>query len=261
MTTIQRCVAPCRAVLFSASVTIVYFFIYRLGSQWLVREEHWVADTVYIKLGLALLFVFAFERNFEKLGLQLPRRDAILGGVVVPAATFFAAYLATGYYLGWNARSALHYLCTASAEELFLTGFIFAQLRPLGVIGSACFMSFLFAALHLPTQFPGVLRGEFSYGDALGLGSLFARSIFSAGVRIYSGSLLPCVALHFLMDYMPDFYSSRGSILLGTNPTLAAVLGLAVEQALIFAGEGFVLLVLARRRAGFEAATADRNLK
>jgi membrane protease YdiL (CAAX protease family) len=231
------------AIVCSLFITALY-----QSYDWLLAHHFDAWGTrVYLKVFWAAIFTFAIDRNFERLGLHLPRRETIVVGMTLPLVILLAWYGLAGINPGWDAPWLLHNLNVGISEELLCHGGLLVLLRSAGKMGSAYIANIFFACLH----FPGLLHGNFSFDDFQNATMIFAFGIFLAGTRFYTNSLLPGVILHALLDYMgryynpaADVYSHVYRLLIGrANPELrndvwcwtTDLLFFAVGAALIFA--------------------------
>lgn len=89
---------------------------------------------------------------------------------------------------------AIAIMATFSApiiEEVVYRGVMYSALaRSINVAGAVAITTGLFAAVHLPQY----------WGDYATISALLSLSLVLSMVRVLSGNLLPCIALHFLFN-------------------------------------------------------------
>ena len=116
--------------------------------------------------------------------LLLPLVVVAISGVHPASAPRMLAFAAFALMVGF-------------AEEVLLRGIVLRALQPGGVMRAVLLSSFFFGAGHLVGMLDG--RGlqpslvQVIYATFIGIGF--------AGPRLYSGSILPAIFLHFLVDF------------------------------------------------------------
>jgi len=238
-----------RTIVFATVVAFVYYFLFRSTYSWCKAHFQGAGDyRIYLKLFWALVVTFAVNQRFQKIGLKFPRRGSYVVGVLTPVAITLGFYEAIGYYPGFDANLLRHNLCVGMAEELICNGCIIVMLRPIGITSAAYISSFIFTLFHFP-----LLLSEsqlWTFGCFEAAVGIFIWGVFLAGIRIYSDSLLPGIFIHFLFDYLINFYSQGSSLFSWqqrqTTPFEYTVWECAVE--LVFLTYGIGLLLVSKQR-------------
>jgi len=238
-----------RLIVFATVAAFVYYLLFRSTYIWCKAHFQGTGDyREYLKLFWALVVTFAVNQRFQKIGLKFPRRGSYVVGVLTPVSITLGFYEAIGYYPGFDANLLRHNLCVGMAEELICNGCIIVMLRPIGIDYAAYISSFIFTLFHLPLLLSeGQLPTFGVFEAAVGI---FIYGVFLAGIRFYSDSLLPGIFIHFLFDYLINFYSQGSSLFSWwrheVTPVEYTIWEWTVE--LVFLVYGIGLLLLSKKR-------------
>lgn len=172
---------------------IVYFLSAQLGA--LFHAELWLTPVAMFSYGLTLVFIIFRTGFHEEFGLTpLPPRRKwywFLPLVLMPLLNVTLSEPAMP-----SAFNILFTLGTCTAEELLFRGFLLNRFLPFGKVRSILLSSSLFALLHSANLF----SGENEHLTAVQILLAFVCGIYYCTIRIYAGSVYPCIAAHFLTN-------------------------------------------------------------
>lgn len=176
----------------------LYGFVNLIPEVFCCREESVIWLRAGLLAGYALLLLFWICRcgRQREAGLQVPRGVMEAPAFLLPLAVFPVCNLLTNRDIFGGPDFMLQMLCVALIEELFFRGFLLFSLRKFGTIRAIVLTSIAFALLH-------GLNFQENPDDAyvwLQICSSFCVSMYYCCFVVRFGSILPCVAAHFLTN-------------------------------------------------------------
>lgn len=191
-----------RPVIFSIVAIVAALLVLKL-SAWALRQvmpefpARLVAELLFCVVVAALVSALGWWRE---IGWNWPKTGrgyaAYLPWLVLPLLVVLGAGVHTA-----SADRVLGYaafcLMVGFAEEVLMRGVVLKALVPNGVMRAVMLSSILFGVMHLSGLFNGhALQPslvQVIYATFIGIGF--------AGPRLYSGSILPAILLHALVDF------------------------------------------------------------
>lgn len=191
-----------RPVVFSVAAIVTALLVLKLGA-WGLKQcmaelpARLLAELMFCLVAVAYVSALGWWRE---IGFHWPKTlrgyAAYLPWLVLPLLVVLGSGVHTASadrVLGY----ALFCLMVGFAEEVLMRGVVLKVLAPGGVMRAVMLSSLLFGLMHLSGLFNGhALQPslvQVIYATFIGIGF--------AGPRLYSGSILPAILLHALVDF------------------------------------------------------------
>lgn len=184
-----------------------------------VPEERsiWLHAGLLVGYVLAFLFWICRKGARKEAGLLIPHGLGKAPGFLLLLAVFPLYNLFAGDVRYPGICFMVQMLCAALTEELFFRGFLLSALRKMGVIRAVVLTSLAFALAHGAN----FLESSDHVYVWLQVISSFFMSVSYCVVVMRFGSILPCVAAHFLTNITGTGSISGRSAYLGLFVSVA----------------------------------------
>ena len=158
--------------------------------------SEWLHAGLLTGYSIAFLCWIHGQKKRKEIGVQWPRMLPKEACFLLPLAVFPVYNLFLHQEISVSLAFVLQMLCVALTEELFFRGFLLSSLRKYGCLPAVLLTSTVFALLH------GL--NFLQYSDSIyvwmQIGSGFCVSLYYSCFVMRFGSILPCVAAHFLTN-------------------------------------------------------------